>query len=118
MIPVNELSSGSFRKNKVNLIVTFAFDLREFVGVEPANPSCDYFTVRAFKGNYVGLENYSSKGDQAFGEETLSFLENCTTCTFVQDEGTRGFRKKRQPLFAFIKTQAGRSEEGAGGLAL
>jgi hypothetical protein len=68
MIPVNDLSSGSFRKNKVNLIVAFAFDLRELVGVEPANPSCDYFTVRVFKGNYVGPGNYSSKGDQAFGE--------------------------------------------------
>ena len=118
MIPVNDLSSGPFRKNKVNLIVAFAFDLREFVGVEPANPSCDYFTVRVFKGNYVGPGNYSSKGDQAFGEEALSFLENSVACTFVQDEGTRRFRKKRQPFFAFIKTQASRSEKGAGGLAL
>tara|TARA_B110000467_G_C18040787_1_gene325760 strand:+ start:399 stop:560 length:162 start_codon:yes stop_codon:yes gene_type:complete len=53
MIPVNDLGACSFRKDKVNLIVAFAFDLREFVGAKLANPSCDYFTVRVFNGNDV-----------------------------------------------------------------
>jgi len=67
MIPVNDLGSVSFRENKVNLVVAFAFDFREFVGAKPANPSCDYFTVRVFKGDDVGPGNFSPKGDQAFG---------------------------------------------------
>jgi hypothetical protein len=103
MIPVNDLGSCSIRKNKVNLVVAFAFDLREFVGAKPANPSCDYFAVRVFKGNDVGPGNFSSKGDQALGKEALSFLENRVACTFVQNESARGFRKKCQPLLALVE---------------